>query len=181
MQQTKHMYTEIQELQKEVIEELTSIDLVPELDGNRNINCTNCVEEWLDAVTEYWNKQTSKELKAMKTSFAQSFYKPFTGNATSREFFDFVGNHLDFEYDIVKNASGYITERIFKYNKKAANAQNKVFKSIKELKEFLNGKKYLLYMIVVSVQKRGYEKDSFVKQYDLETPNVLYTFRGYII
>jgi len=170
------MNTEIETLTRVVTQELEEIEsnmVLEEVDKN-DLNYTTDVNEWLETIKEIdiENKNTMG-----------------TGPNSDRveDLYGHLNYHYNFDYDIIKNASGYITAPVFKYKNKVEAATYRIFNSIQELKSFLSVKKYLLYMIVVSVASKGLdtvEIDDLIiypKQPMFKKPEVKYTFRGHIL
>ena len=93
----------------------------------------------------------------------------------------------NFDCEIVDNASGYITAPVFKYKTKAEAATFIIFNSLHELKDFLKDKKYLLYMVIVSIKSQmvGTADNgmyTIIPNRPLfGTPEIRYTFRGHIL
>ena len=91
------------------------------------------------------------------------------------------------DYEIIKNASGYITAPVFTYQTKVAVSGSNVFNSMQELKDFLLGKKYLLYMVISSIQANSIGTIdagiyTIIPNRPLfGAPEIKYTFRGHII
>ena len=170
------MKTEIETLTSVVTQELEKIEssmVKDEVDKN-DLNCTTDVNVWLETVKEIdiENKNirgTGPNPDRVEDLYNQSNY------------------HYNFDYEIINNASGYITAPVFTYKTKVEAATFRIFNSIQELKSFLSVKKYLLYMIVVSVASKGLytvETDDLIiypKRPMFEKPEVKYTFRGHIL
>ena len=170
------MNTEKEALTSVVTKELERIEsniVQDEVDKN-DLNCTTDVNEWLETI-----KQIDIESKNTKG----------TGPNTDRveDLYNQSNYHYNFDYEIINNASGYITAPVFRYKTKVEAATYRIFNSIQELKSFLSVKKYLLYMIVVSVASKGLdtvETDDLIiypKRPMFGKPEVKYTFRGHIL
>lgn len=84
------------------------------------------------------------------------------------------------DYEIIKNASGYILGPVFKYGTKAESAASIDFNSLQEMKDFLNDKKYLLYYIITYIKSAEFDKESFTFK-PLKEPVIRHTFRGHIL
>jgi len=127
----------------------------------KNLNVTTNLDEWIETIKQ--NDVFSKNQKDTK-------HNPYKEDQY----------HLNFDYEIIKNASGYILGPVFKYNGKVEAAGSIVFSSLQEMKNYLKDKKYLLYDIFVFI--KSYEIDSeTLKLKTLETPIIVYTFRGHIL
>ena len=168
------MNTEIETLTGVVTKELDRIKSnMDEVDKN-DLNCITDAVEWIQTI-----KQIDIENKNIKG----------TGPNPDRveDLCNQSNYHYNFDCEIVNNASGYITAPVFKYKTKAEAAEAIIFNSLQEMKDFLKDKKYLLYMIVVSI------KAQMVGTVDngmytiipnrplFGTPEIRYTFRGHIL
>jgi hypothetical protein len=89
-------------------------------------------------------------------------------------------HHLNFDYEIIKNASGYILGPVFKYNGKVEAAGFIIFSSLQEMKESLKDKKYLLYYIMISIKSLEVDEQKLVLK-PMDNPILVYTFRGHIL
>lgn len=158
---------EIEKLQELTDKELKRIQDNIEPSSEENLFYTENVVEWLEVV-----KQIDIFSKNTEGSGPNPDRVP---DLWLTECFDF-----NFDYETVKEASGYITAPVFKYKTKAEVASNKTFKTMQDLREYLKDKKYLLYMIIVSVKTKGCNSASFVP-YRLDNPELRYTFRGHIL
>ena len=92
-----------------------------------------------------------------------------------------AGCTFNFDWEIVKQASGYITTPVFKHNGVLNTASFKISKNLQGIKDYLKGKKYLLFMVVSSIQTRGVVGDNSFEQYTLDKPEMRYVFRGHIL
>jgi len=91
------------------------------------------------------------------------------------------GCTFNFDYEIVKQASGYITTPVFKHNGILNKASFKSSKNLQGIKDYLKDKKYLLFMIVSFIQTKGVVGDNSFEQYTLDEPEMRYVFRGHIL
>ena len=168
------MNTEIETLTCVVTKELDRIKSnMDEVDKN-DLNCITDAVEWLQTI-----KQIDIENKNIKG----------TGPNPDRveDLCNQSNYHHNFDCEIVNNASGYITAPVFKYKTKAEAATFAIFNSLQEMKDFLKDKKYLLYMIVVSIKAQmvGTADNgmyTIIPNRPLfGTPEIRYTFRGHIL
>ena len=147
-----------------------------QLDKN-DLNCTTDVNEWLETIKQIdilgKNMEGSGPNPDRVTDLWLTECSDLNLLLTERSDFNF-------DYEAVKEASGYITAPVFIYKTKAEAVSNKTFKTMQDLKEYLKDKKYLLYMIVVSVKTKGCDSASVVP-YRLDKPELRYTFRGHIV
>jgi len=126
-----------------------------------NLYITTNLDEWLEVTKQ--NDVFSKNQKDTK-------HNPYKEDQY----------HLNFDYEIIKNASGYILGPVFKYNGKVEATGSIVFSSLQEMKDFLNGKRYFLYYIIVSI--KSFELDEkTLKIKSLDEPVIIYSFRGHIL
>jgi hypothetical protein len=134
----------------------------------KDISYTESVDEWIKKIKsidiEYNNKRGTgpNEYRIDETIYG-------------------VGCTFNFDYEIVKQASGYITTPVFKHNGILNTTSSKISKNLQGIKDYLKGKKYLLFMIVSHIQTRGVVGDNSFKQYTLEEPEMRYVFRGHIL
>ena len=168
------MNTEVETLTCVVTKELDRIKSnMDEVDKN-DLNCITDAVEWLQTI-----KQIDIENKNIKG----------TGPNPDRveDLCNQSNYHYNFDCEIVNNASGYITAPVFKYKTKAEAATFAIFNSLQEMKDFLKDKKYLLYMIVVSIKAQmvGTADNgmyTIIPNRPLfGTPEIRYTFRGHIL
>lgn len=170
------MNTEIEALTSVVTKELEEIKsniVLDEVDKN-DLYCITDAIEWL---------QTIKQIDIAS--------KNEKGNGPNpdrvEELFNHSNCHCSFDCEIVNNASGYITAPVFTYKTKVEAAEAKMFKSLQEMKDFLKDKKYLLYMIIVSItaQRVGTVDNgmyTIIPNRPLfGTPEIRYIFRGHIL
>ena len=133
----------------------------------KDISYTESVDEWIEKIKsidiEYNNKRGTgvNEYRIDETIYG-------------------AGCTFNFDYEIVKQASGYITTPVFKHNGILNTASFKSSKNLQGIKDYLKGKKYLLFMIVSFIQTRGVVGDNSFKQYTLDEPEMRYVFRGHI-
>lgn len=170
------MNSEIQALTNLVTYTLEQINrsIVPDEVNKNDLNCITDAIEWLETV-----KQIDIENKNIKG----------TGPNPDRVFdpYNQSNYHYNFDYDIINNASGYITAPVFTYKTKVEAATSIIFNSLQEMKDFLKDKKYLLYMIIVSIKaERVGTADNgmytIIPNRPLYgTPEIRYTFRGHIL
>jgi len=170
------MNTEIETLTGIVTKELEEIEssmVQDEVDKN-DLNCITDAIEWLKTIKEIDienknTKGTGPNPDRVEDLYNQSNY------------------HYNFDCEIVNNASGYITAPVFKYKTKAEAAASIIFNSLQEMKDFLKDKKYLLYMIIVSIKAHMVETADngmfiIIPNRPLYgTPEIKYTFRGHIL
>ena len=168
------MNTEIEALTSVVTKELDRIKSNMEEVDKNNLNYITDAIEWLETI-----KQINIENRNIKG----------TGPNPDRveDLCNQSNYHYNFDCEIVNNASGYITAPVFKYNTKVEASASIIFNSLQELKDFLKDKKYLLYMVIVSI------KAQMVGTVDngmytiipnrplFGTPEIRYTFRGHIL
>ena len=173
------MNTEIETLTNVVTKELEEIEsnmVFDEVDKNdkNDLNYTTDANMWLETI-----KEIDIENKNIKG----------TGPNPDRVegLFNHINYHYNFDCEIVNNASGYITAPVFTYKTKVEASKAMMFNSLKELKDFLKDKKYLLYMIIVS-NKAGRVGTVDNGMYTIipnrplfGTPEIIYTFRGHIL
>ena len=98
-----------------------------------------------------------------------------------------------FDYEIIKNAEAFALGPVFRYNGKMEDCSTSEYDSLKDLKDHLNGKKYIVYYIlcrVVSGPIDPIETEDFIITYknkftrkDIigKNPKTRYTFRGHIL
>ena len=170
------MNTEIEALTSVVTQELEKIEssmVQDEVDKN-DLNCITDAIEWLETI-----KQIDIENKNIKG----------TGPNPDRveDLYNQSNYHYNFDCEIINNASGYITAPVFIYKTKAEATASRIFNSLQEMKDFLKDKKYLLYMIIVSI-KAGRVGTVDNGMYTIipnrplfGTPEIRYTFRGHIL
>ena len=168
------MNTEIEALTSVVTKELDRIKSNMEEVDKNNLHYITDAIEWLETI-----KQIDIENRNIKG----------TGPNPDRveDLCNQSNYHYNFDCEIVNNASGYITAPVFKYNTKVEASASIIFNSLQELKDFLKDKKYLLYMVIVSI------KAQMVGTVDngmytiipnrplFGTPEIRYTFRGHIL
>ena len=168
------MNTEIEALTSMVTKELDRIESnMDEVDKN-DLNCITDAVEWLQTIN-----QIDIENKNIK------------GTGPNPDRVEDLCNqskcHYNFDCEIVNNASGYITAPVFKYNTKVEASASIIFNSLQEMKDFLKDKKYLLYMVIVSI-KAERVGTVYNGMYTIIpnrplfwTPEIRYTFRGHIL
>ena len=166
------MNTEIDILKQE-FEEIESSMVQDEVDKN-DLNCITDVNEWLETINQI--DIASKNKKG-------------TGPNPDRvvELRNHWDYHYNFDYEIINNASGYITAAVFTYKTKAEASASMMFKSLQEMKDFLKDKKYLLYMTLASIaaERVGIVDNgiyTIIPNRPLfGTPEIRYIFRGHIL
>jgi len=170
------MNTEIEQLKNVITHSLDKIEesFVPDEVNKNDLNCTTDAIVWLETVkqNDIFSKNTEgtgPNPDRVEDIFKQHLY------------------HLNFDCEVINNASGYITAPVFTYKTKVEAAASSVFNSIQELKNFLKGKKYLLYLIIVSIKaERVGTIDNgmytIIPNRPLfGSPEIKYTFRGHIL
>jgi hypothetical protein len=60
-------------------------------------------------------------------------------------------------------------------------ASFKSSKNLQDIKDYLKGKKYLLFMFVSFIRTKGVVDDNSFEQYTLDEPEMRYVFRGHIL
>lgn len=170
------MNTEIESLTSVVTKELEKIEssMVPDEVDKNDLNCITDVNEWLEVI-----KQTDVGTKNI------------TRTGPNPDNFEDIYNHsnfhYNFDYEIINNASGYITSPVFTYKTKAEASESRKFNSLQEMKDFLKDKKYLLHMIIVSIKavRVGTVDNGLYTVIPngplFGTPEIKYTFRGHIL
>jgi hypothetical protein len=170
------MNTEIETLTGIVTKELDRIksNMVQDEVDKNDLNCITDAIEWLQIIKEIDienknTKGTGPNPDRVEDLCNQSNY------------------HYNFDCEIINNASGYITAPVFTYKTKVEAATFIVFNSLQEMKDFLKDKKYLLYMIVVSIKAQmvGTADNGMYtiipNRQLFGTPEIKYTFRGHIL
>lgn len=166
------MNTEI-EILKQEFEEIESSMVPDEVDKN-DLNCIIGVNEWLEVI-----KQTDIGTKNITRT------GPNPDNFG--DIYNHSNFHYNFDYEIINNASGYITSPVFIYKTKTEASESSKFNSLQEMKDFLKDKKYLLYMVIVSIKAQmvGTADNgmyTIIPNRPLfGTPEIRYTFRGHIL
>ena len=133
-------------------------------------------------------------LSKAETKLEEAFY---TKNA--EEWLKFINkvdlehtttNHNIFDYEIIKNAEAFAFGPVFSYNGKAEACSSIIYDSLEELKDFLKGKKYIVYYICFQVVTAPIDKTDF-KNLDItsempfysigKNPKLRILFRGHIL
>ena len=133
-------------------------------------------------------------LSKAETKLEEAFY---TKNA--EEWLKFINkvdlehtttNHNIFDYEIIKNAEAFALGPVFSYNGKAEVCSSIIYDSLEELKDFLKGKKYIVYYICFQVVTAPIDKTDF-KNLDItseipfysvgKNPKLRILFRGHIL
>jgi hypothetical protein len=128
-----------------------------------NINYTESIDEWIETIKRIEEEKSLNNELPHETLF-------FDDCAT-----------LNYDYEVVNKASGYITNAAFKYKGTLNKCiTSKCFKTLQEMRDWLKGKNYLLYVIVSYVRTYGIVENSF-KTYTLDEPEIRYIFKGYIL
>lgn len=170
------MNTEIEELKSTFSQEMKAIEssiVLDEVDKN-DLNCTTDVNEWLETVKQIDIAAKNAVGTGPNDNRVPDIFKQFQ-------------YHLNFDYEIIRNACGYITAPVFKYLTKVEAPCSNVFNSMQELKDFLKDKTYLLYMVIVSIKAEQVGTIDngmytiITNRPLFGTPNIKYTFRGYIL
>lgn len=137
------------------------------------------IHENAESSTEYlfYTDNVDEWIKTIKQNDIYSRHTEDTSPNSVRvpELFELDAYHLNFDYEIIKNASGYITEPAFRYKSKTEVITILHSDSMQELKDLLLKTKYLLHLIIASIQPKTNESNS------LGTQVVRYTFKGYIL
>lgn len=139
-----------------------------------DLNCITDAIEWLGTI-----KQIDIASKNEKGTGPNDDRVP--------EIFNHSNYHYSFDCEIVNNASGYITAPVFTYKTKVEASASVKFNSLQEMKDFLKDKKYLLYMVIVSIaaERVGTVDNgmyTIIPNRPLYgTPEIRYTFRGHIL
>lgn len=170
------MNTEIEALTTAVTDSLEQINksIVPDEVDKNDLNYITDAIEWLEIIKQIDiasknEKGTGPNLDRVCDGYNQSNY------------------HYSFDCEIINNASGYITVPVFKYKAKVEAATSIIFNSLQELKYFLTDKKYLLYMVIVSIKaERVGTVDNgmytvITNRPLFGTPELRFTFRGHIL
>ena len=99
-------------------------------------------------------------------------------------------NHNIFDYEIIKNAEAFALGPVFSYNGKTEACSSIIYDSLEELKDFLKGKKYIMYCICFQVVTAPIDKTDF-KNLDItseipfysigKNPKLRILFRGHIL
>lgn len=164
------MTTEIETLQEIVNGKLKISQYNTEPSMEEYLFYTDNVDEWIETIKQ--NDIYSKHVEDTSPNDVSDVRVP--------ELFALEAYHLNFDYEIIKNASGYITAPAFRYKSKTEGVTTLYSDSMQELKDLLLKTKYLLHLIIASVQTKTDEVDSF-RVVDLGIPIVRYTFKGYIL
>lgn len=143
------------------------------------------IQENIEPFTEYlfYTDNVDEWIKTIKQNDIFSKHTEEDANLNTvrvPELFELDAYHLNFDYEIIKNASGYITEPAFIYKSKTRAITILYSDSMQELKDLLFKTKYLLHSIVASIQTKTNEVNSFIAV-DSGIPFIRYKFKGYII
>jgi len=99
-------------------------------------------------------------------------------------------NHNIFDYEIIKNAEAFALGPVFSYNGKTEACSSITCNSLEELKDFLKGKKYIVYYICLQVVTELIDKTdikdlnitSEIPFYSIgKNPKLRILFRGHIL
>jgi hypothetical protein len=128
-----------------------------------NINYTESVDEWIEKIKHIEGEKSLNNELPHETLF-----------------FEDCGM-LNYDYEVVNKASGYITNAAFKYKGTLNKCiTSKCFKTLQEMRDWLTGKNYFLYVIVSYARTYRIVENSF-KTYTLDEPEMRYIFKGYIL
>ena len=89
-------------------------------------------------------------------------------------------NDLNFDYEIIKNAKAYLLGPVFSYKGKVDAASSLTHPTLAELKAALEGRQYLLYMLLTNVKTGKFNAETFTME-PLDEPEISYIFRGCIL
>jgi hypothetical protein len=89
-------------------------------------------------------------------------------------------NEVIFDYEIIKNAEAFALGPVLSYNGKTEACSALEYDCFKALKDYLNGKKYILYYVTFLLKNAEFDKESFTLK-PLDKPEIKYTFRGHIL
>ena len=132
------MNNTIEELVKTQMDAIEQ-SFVPDPQDKENLHITTNVNEWLEVIKQNDVFSKNTEGTGPNPDRVPNLYKQHQ-------------YHLNFDYEIIKNASGYILGPVYKYNGKAECAAGFIFSSLKEMKDYLKDKKYLLYHILICIK-----------------------------
>ena len=131
-----------------------------------------------------------KQLEIIKSTFLpKEKLEDMTVTTNIDEWIEFVENcktdpltPSDYicDYTIVKNAKAFALGPVFSYMGKVEACSTSEYNSLKDLKDYLNGKKYIVYYIIAFVKAAEFDKESFTLK-PLDAPELKYTFRGHIL
>lgn len=85
-----------------------------------------------------------------------------------------------YDYELITNAKAFMTGPVCMYDKKTHAAETVRMNSLKELKDYLKDKAYILYYAFTLIRTHKFKSDSFELE-RLETPEVDFLFRGVIL
>lgn len=91
-----------------------------------------------------------------------------------------VNDFYNFDYVIVNNASLYALSPVILLSDGAKAMTQDCFDSLEEIKNYLQGKKYILYRLIERIKTGEINKETFEID-KFETPKLVYIFRGYIL
>ena len=86
-----------------------------------------------------------------------------------------------YDYDLITNAKAYMTSVVCMLDKKAHAAETVRMKSLKELKDYLKDKAYILYYAYASIRTYKVKADASFVLERLERPEADFNFRGVIL
>lgn len=89
-------------------------------------------------------------------------------------------NEYIYDYTIMKNAKAFALGPVFSYMGKAEACSTASYASLADLKNYLKGKKYILYKIFINLKIIKINFENFEPEI-LKKPQIRYTFRGHIL
>ena len=133
-------------------------------------------QEFEEIQTAFLSKDETKPEEAFYTKNIEEWLEFIKNSKTNT----LKPNEVIFDYEIIKNASAFLLFPVFIYNGKSEECSASEFNSLKELKDFLNGKKYILYYVTFLLKTAEFDKESFAFK-PIDEPEMKYTFRGHIL
>ena len=146
-------------------------------------------QEFEEIQTTFLHKEETKPEEAFYTKNVEEWLEFIKNSKTNT----LKPNEVISDYEIIKNAEAFALGPVFCYNGKMEACSSVEYGSLNDLKDSLNGKKYLVYYIlcrVVSEPVGPIEsedfiityKDKFVRKDRIgKNPKTRYTFRGHIL
>ena len=166
------MNTEVETLKQE-FEEIQNTLLPKDETKTEEAFYTKNAEEWLKFIN--------------KVDFG---YTTITHNIFDCEIIKNAEAFAIFDYEIIKNAEAFALGLVFCYNGKTEACSSITCDSLEELKDFLKGKKYIMYCICFQVVTAPIDKTDF-KNLDItseipfysvgKNPKLRILFRGHIL